>query len=60
MQKKYEEINFPMKRFFAGAAGTLCAAHLIYAARHGVWVTQNIYRYSSFTNKRAGVKSNSN
>ncbi|CAG5112278.1 Oidioi.mRNA.OKI2018_I69.chr2.g6508.t1.cds [Oikopleura dioica] len=43
MQKKYEEINFPMKRFFAGAAGTLCAAHLIYAARHGVWVTQNIY-----------------
>ena len=35
-----------MKRFFAGAAGTLCAAHLIYAARHGVWVTKNIYRYT--------------
>jgi len=45
--QKYEteKNNLPMKRFFAGAAGTLCAAHLIYAARHGVWVTKNIYRY---------------
>jgi len=42
-QKESEKNNLAMKRFFAGAAGNLCAAHLIYAARHGVWVTKNIY-----------------